>query len=328
MLVSRRHKRESWQIWENYASAALRAGAPMQAVQGLGKVLQLSEGQRLPLDTARALVDLVTTGADAPPDEQQQQQEQQLEAEEGGDDLGSWLLDLPGLPPPSASTTSGADAEAAAGEDDAAGAEPHASEFGQQVAAAEERARKQWVRALGQLLKEAVNQPCCSPPLWGCLGKYYAATGQEESAKEALLKQVRALKSPPALSPPRPAGCLSAPRATRGACVCLPRCRQVRALTGTSYKSDEKRFVEMAEASVDLAQAYVRLYTASAGASATGAGAVRELAAARMHLRGVLKQCEQAFGEHEAWRRMDEVLQQVLRLEEQAVAASKSKPAA
>jgi len=31
-------------------------------------------------------------------------------------------------------------------------------------------------------------------------------------------------------------------------------------------------------------------------------GSIRELAAARMHLRGVLKQCEPVFGEHAKWQ--------------------------
>jgi hypothetical protein len=44
--------------------------------------------------------------------------------------------------------------------------------------------------AVGKLLKEAVNLPCCSPEVWGLLGRYYSLSGQLESAKEAILKQV------------------------------------------------------------------------------------------------------------------------------------------
>jgi hypothetical protein len=43
---------------------------------------------------------------------------------------------------------------------------------------------------VGALLKDGANAPCCSPALWGLLGRYYAAVGQLESAKEAVLKQV------------------------------------------------------------------------------------------------------------------------------------------
>ena len=106
----------------------------------------------------------------------------------------------------------------------------------------------------------------------------------------------------------------------------------MRALTGTSFKSDEKRFAEMAEASAALARAYIQLYntstsaaTATSGAAAApaGPGAVRELAAARMHLRGVLKQCEGTFGEHAKWAEMDALLREVTALEEAALARAK-----
>jgi hypothetical protein len=45
--------------------------------------------------------------------------------------------------------------------------------------------------ALGALLKEAVGAPACSTALWGALGRYHAACGALESAKEAHLKQAR-----------------------------------------------------------------------------------------------------------------------------------------
>jgi len=45
--------------------------------------------------------------------------------------------------------------------------------------------------AVGKVLKDAVNLPCCNPELWGLLGRYYSLRGQLEGAKEALLKQVR-----------------------------------------------------------------------------------------------------------------------------------------
>eukprot|EP00983_Pelagomonas_calceolata_P056379 1144571-Pelagomonas_calceolata.AAC.6 len=44
--------------------------------------------------------------------------------------------------------------------------------------------------AVGKVLKDAVNLPCCNPEVWGLLGRYYSLTGQLEGAKEALLKQV------------------------------------------------------------------------------------------------------------------------------------------
>lgn len=165
-----------------------------------------------------------------------------------------------------------------------AGVEPAVrgvSRYTADLQAAEERSRQQMRLGVGALLKEAVNQACCTPRLWGLLGRYYAATGQPEGAKEALLKQVRGL-------------------------------------TGTGYKSDEAKFIEMADASAALARAYIQLSTRSAGdgkGAASSAVAVRELAAARMHLRGVLKQCENSFGEHAAWRQLDSLLAEVTALE-------------
>lgn len=126
-----------------------------------------------------------------------------------------------------------------------------------------------------------------------------------------------------------------------------PRVAQVRALTGTSYKSDEAKFKEMAAASAALAKAYIKVYashtasnaTADPGATAAeGASAsqfagvskaklqagIKELAAARMHLRGVLKQCEASFQEHEAWQELSQLLKEVTALEDGAVAASKA----
>lgn len=49
------------------------------------------------------------------------------------------------------------------------------------------------------LLKEGVNSPACCPAMWGLLGRVYALEGEDESAKEALLKQVRSLTQATAL---------------------------------------------------------------------------------------------------------------------------------
>jgi hypothetical protein len=139
---------------------------------------------------------------------------------------------------------------------------------------------------------------------------------------------------------------------------------QVRALSGTAYRSDEDKFVEMARASLALGRAYIDLAnggvkkvagssnpqpTASAppgsstatpssetsassqqqqGASASSAtpaftpAAARELAAARMHLRGVIKQCESAFEEHELYKQLQALLDEVAALESAAQSAA------
>ncbi len=52
------------------------------------------------------------------------------------------------------------------------------------------REREFLLSGMGSLLRQAVNAPCCAPPLWGSLARYWALRGEPESAKEARLKQV------------------------------------------------------------------------------------------------------------------------------------------
>ena len=123
---------------------------------------------------------------------------------------------------------------------------------------------------------------------------------------------------------------------------------QVRALTSTSFKSDPVKFEAMARASLRLCRAYVDIHLAAGGQPAAGSsqpspsggaaekgaaagagsgagggagqgGSLRDLSAARMHLRGVLKQCEGAFGEHALQREMGDLLEEVLALEQRAL---------
>lgn len=130
----------------------------------------------------------------------------------------------------------------------------------------------------------------------------------------------------------------------------------MRALSGSAaFKSDEARFIEVADASLALAGAYMQLYrgssppTSTAGqsngnaestsaassqlgpgesaASPTATGrrtiqqsSVRELAAARMHLRGLLKQCEPAFGEHAKWTALSDACAEISNAEAEAKA--------
>lgn len=156
----------------------------------------------------------------------------------------------------------------------------------------------------------------------------------------------------------------------------------MRALSGSAaFKTDEVRFVQVADASLALAKAYIHLFrgcggtaggggrqqgsehagtrgipegeqehcgsqqqapsppapapsaaaaTAAAAAAAAASstplpaqpGSIRELAAARMHLRGVLKQCEPAFGEHPKWRALSDVCAEVTALEGAAKSAA------
>ena len=114
----------------------------------------------------------------------------------------------------------------------------------------------------------------------------------------------------------------------------------MRCLTGTAFKSDATKFQDMASASLALCRAYVALYRSTTsvgvctttcgstgtaallqGSSAATTSGTRELAAARMHLRGVIKQCEGCFEGHVLLEEMGMLLAEVVALEEQSRAA-------
>eukprot|EP00878_Enallax_costatus_P015631 GHUV01016375.1.p1 GENE.GHUV01016375.1~~GHUV01016375.1.p1 ORF type:complete len:216 (+),score=96.67 GHUV01016375.1:87-650(+) len=93
--------------------------------------------------------------------------------------------------------------------------------------------------------------------------------------------------------------------------------KQARALQSTAFKSDPELFATMAKASINLCRAYM----ASADA---GQGGLRDLSSARMHLRGVLKQCEDSFEGSEQYKEMQALLQEVSEAEAAALAAKRA----
>lgn len=147
--------------------------------------------------------------------------------------------------------------------------------------AAQERSKVQLMSSVGAVLKQAVTSSCCTPECWGLLGRWHGLQGSEgvDARKEALLKQVRGLATIP-------------------------------------FKSDVDPFERMARASVDLCRAYLdsarlsSLVTSGEG-PVRGGGGSRDLSAARMHLRGVVKQCEASFEGHVLLNEMKDLLGQV-----------------
>jgi hypothetical protein len=105
------------------------------------------------------------------------------------------------------------------------------------------------------------------------------------------------------------------------ALLCIFLFLQVRALQSSPYKSDPDAFVSMASATDHLCRAYL-------ATAAAGQGGLRELSAARMQLRGMLKQCEEAFGEQQQYKQLQGLLQEVLAAEDAALAAKKAAEAA
>lgn len=112
--------------------------------------------------------------------------------------------------------------------------------------------------------------------------------------------------------------------------VALGHALQVRALQSSPYKSDPEAFAAMATASDHLCRAYLATAAAAAASSneAGAGGGLRELSAARMHLRGLLKQCEATFEEDSAFLGLSELLARVTAAENAALAAKKAAAAA
>lgn len=77
----------------------------------------------------------------------------------------------------------------------------------------------------------------------------------------------------------------------------------------------------MAAASLNLCRAYMAI-------AAAGQGGLRDFSAARLHLRGMLKQCEESFAETEHYQRMQSLLQDVVAAEDAALAAKRAAEAA
>ena len=169
--------------------------------------------------------------------------------------------------------------------------------------------------------------------MWGLLGRWYGIQGELEARKEAVLKQVWGLDWQlliGSINPQQGKLCDTRPPQSRGLLTnqIIMHAPQVRGLTTTSFKSDEPKFEAMALASLDLCRTYVALYRQASGSESPAAapavgstGGARDLAAARMHLRGVIKQCETSFGGHRLLRDMKALLEEIVCMEEAYLAA-------
>ena len=120
------------------------------------------------------------------------------------------------------------------------------------------------------VLKRCVDSPLASgqsaSQMWSVASRFYSIIGEDDVARECLLKQLRAL-------------------------------------AGTAWRDDARLFDEFALASLGLA------------ASAKKQSTRRALAAARMHLRGVLKQAAEEYGDSDNFVRLSEALAEVTELE-------------
>lgn len=180
------------------------------------QVLQLTQGQRFPQQTAETIMDLLEqqqqqqhsgniggsanglsagangTGAGghatsdaaaaAQADEEEEEEEEEGELMEPPEQLLQMLDITSRLPGSTGTATDGQqDADSAA-----AAAASTAS-----AAAAQQRSHQQVVQQLGGVLKGVTNSAACGAAVWGLLGRWYALQGELVSSQEARLKQVR-----------------------------------------------------------------------------------------------------------------------------------------
>ena len=81
--------------------------------------------------------------------------------------------------------------------------------------------------------------------------------------------------------------------------------KRVRALGGAGWQASQDKFETYAHASLALCRAYLQ------AAQAGGSDAQRELSSARLHLRGLIKQSQERYEEHEAFQQLQQLLQSV-----------------
>ena len=137
------------------------------------------------------------------------------------------------------------------------------------------QARRQVEQLLGHITARSAGQ---HPRVWAAAARYHSGFGQPERALDARLKQMRA----------------AAP-------VDWP------------ATADATRFAIVSDAALALADAYLEVAAAAAGADERR----RHLYSARLHLRGVLKKAEPNWRTNEAYGQLEAKLASVLVAEQQ-----------
>lgn len=184
-----KHKRDSWQTWENYAQVAARVGQWQTAVRALQQVLVLSEGKRLDLSVLAALVDQVEAAskgeaggaaAAAEGGEQQQQQQPPSDAAPAADGLASAAAAEPAAAEGSsemADLASALDALSTGGAPGNLLSDPEA------VQRAEQRAQEVLQQSVGNLLKQVAATASGDSAFW----EVYARWGMRAACCSSLV---------------------------------------------------------------------------------------------------------------------------------------------
>jgi hypothetical protein len=179
-----KHKRDSWQTWENYAQVAVRVQQWQTAVRALQQVLVQSEGQRVDLGVLAALVGQVEAGrGSGPGSEAAVNAAEQAAARDSSDAAAAAEADSPADPAVSAAAESSgagmADLVAAFGELNGRGEQEGATSGGagggSATAAAEAadalqkadaRSQAMLEQAVGNLLKQVAATVSGASAFW------------------------------------------------------------------------------------------------------------------------------------------------------------------
>lgn len=196
-----KHKRDSWQTWENYAQVAVRVGQWQTAVRAMQQVLALSAGQRLDLSVVAALVGQVesTRGSDA--DHHSGGDTAETEQQAGSGVPQSFSDAAPaaeGVAPTSAAEGGDdlADLAAALGELSTSSAAQEAAPD-EAVARAQVRAQHVLAQAVGALLKQAAATASSESGFWELYARWVgvaaaaASGGRGVGGRNALLAVAR-----------------------------------------------------------------------------------------------------------------------------------------
>eukprot|EP00879_Flechtneria_rotunda_P017593 GHRR01018443.1.p1 GENE.GHRR01018443.1~~GHRR01018443.1.p1 ORF type:complete len:607 (+),score=293.02 GHRR01018443.1:146-1822(+) len=186
-----KHKRDNWQTWDNYATAAAKAGAMAACVRGLNKVLELTNGQHLSLDTLSSLLSQLEQENQfltQPDDSAAAVAAAEAGSATADDEQSEETMDAPEQLLHLLNVTHKLSAEQQ--QQDNTAQKVSAIAAADTALAARQRTYDQVLSTAGTLLKSAISAPACTHEVWGLLGRWYSLKGELLSSQEAALKQV------------------------------------------------------------------------------------------------------------------------------------------
>ncbi|GAB4823953.1 hypothetical protein N2152v2_010999 [Parachlorella kessleri] len=321
-----RHKRDSWQTWENYADVAVKVGQWQVAVRALRQVLALSQSSRIQLGILKEIISEVERGRGVTHSSHSSQSSPpgQQDGRAGGDSASTATVEPDSL---AVAGTAAAAAEGAgppapaavpaAAEEDALGAEEGGEGLGALAQALASMGDAHGTQDMhsgpGGSKAGGAGAAAAAAPAREAQQAAAAAAAEAVSARERdaleravgmLMKEVAGSAAGDSPFWERYARYYAATGQPEAARECL--LKRVRALQGRGWQQDEQAFQAFAGASLQLCSSYLEVRAAED----RGVGG-RELSSARLHLRGVLKQAAERFGEHPLYSDMQQLLARV-----------------